>query len=270
MVDYGLKDKVVIITGANNPQGIGATTALAFARNKAKIVLVYKKIAYNYDENKTLKNGFDRYYKLNSGSAQIVETKLSELNAQYITLEKDISEKIQVGEIFNSAIKQFGKIDILVNNAAVDDETGKDTIENITSEIIDSIFSVNVRGSMLMMREFIKNNKSNGRIINLSTDSSQVFEGQIDYGSSKATIEALTRSIAIEVGKYGITVNCVSPGPTQTGWIDDELEQKVVKQIPIGKLVQPEDIANTILFLASEQARMITGQVIKVSGGHAL
>ena len=121
-----------------------------------------------------------------------------------------------------------------------------------------------------MMNEFIKNNKKNGRIINLSTDSSQVFAGQIAYGSSKATIEALTRSIAIEVGKYGITVNCVSPGPTQTGWIDDELEQKVVKQIPIGKLVQPEDIANTILFLASEQARMITGQVIKVSGGHAL
>ncbi|MBO4295935.1 MAG: SDR family oxidoreductase, partial [Desulfovibrio sp.] len=178
MVDYGLKDKVVIITGANNPQGIGATTALSFARNKAKIVIVYKKIAYNYDESKTLKNGFDRYYKLNSENTQTVETKLRELNAQYITLEKDISDKIQVGEIFNSAIKQFGKIDILVNNAAVDDETGKDTIENITSEIIDSIFSVNVRGSMLMMKEFIKNNKNNGRIINLSTDSSQVFAGQ--------------------------------------------------------------------------------------------
>ncbi|MDY4212079.1 MAG: SDR family oxidoreductase, partial [Eubacteriales bacterium] len=84
------------------------------------------------------------------------------------------------------------------------------------------------------------------------------------------TLEALTRSIALEVAQYGITVNCVSPGPTQTGWIDDEFEKVVVPLIPMGKLIQPEDIAETVLFLASEQARMITGQVIKVSGGKAL
>ena len=83
-------------------------------------------------------------------------------------------------------------------------------------------------------------------------------------------MEALTRSIALEVAQYGITVNCVSPGPTQTGWIDDEFEKVVVPFIPMGKLIQPEDIAQTVLFLASEQAGMITGQVIKVSGGKAL
>ena len=83
-------------------------------------------------------------------------------------------------------------------------------------------------------------------------------------------MEALTRSIALEVAQYGITVNCVSPGPTQTGWIDDEFEKVVAPLIPMGKLIQPEDIAETVLFLASEQARMLTGQVIKVSGGKAL
>ena len=121
-----------------------------------------------------------------------------------------------------------------------------------------------------MMREFIKNRGDYGRIINISTDAAQIFAGQITYGASKATLEALTRSIAIEVGKYGITVNCVAPGSTQTGWIDENLEKNVIPLIPMKKLIQPEDIAETILFLSSEQARMITGQVIKVSGGHAI
>ena len=158
----------------------------------------------------------------------------------------------------------------MFNNAATDDETGCDTIETITQKVIDDTFAVNVRGSILMTREFIRHRGDYGRIINVSTDASQIFAGQITYGASEATLEALTRSIALEVAQYGITVNCVSPGPTQTGWIDDEFEKVVVPLIPMGKLIQPEDIAETVLFLASEQARMITGQVIKVSGGKAL
>ena len=270
MVDYGLKDRVVIVTGANNPQGIGAATALAFARAGAKVVLVYKRIARPYEESKTGENGVDRYYKANAGDTSAVEETLRALQADYLVLEKDISDETQVQEIFRAAIDRFGKVDILVNNAATDDETGNDTIETITRDVIDHTFAVNVRGSLLMTAEFVRNRKDYGRIINLSTDAAQVFAGQITYGSSKATLEALTRSVALEVGQYGITVNCVAPGPTQTGWIDKELEALVVPQIPMGKLIQPEDIANTILFLSSEQANMITGQVIKVSGGHAL
>ena len=270
MIDYGLKDRVAIITGANNPQGIGAATACAFAREGAKVALVYKKILRAYDSNKTDENGADRYFAANAGNADIVEARLREMNADYIVLESDITDEDAVKEIYSAVIRRFGRIDILVNNAADGDMDGIDTIEKITKDVIDDTFAVNVRGSIMMTREFIRHRGDYGRVINFSTDASQVFAGQIAYGASKATLEALTRSIALEVAKYGITVNCVAPGPTQTGWIDRELEKQVIPLIPMGQLMQPEDIAETVLFLASEQARLLTGQVIKVSGGHAL
>ena len=270
MISYGLKNKVVLITGVNNPQGIGAAAAYAFAHEKAKLVLVYKKIFRQFDKNKINKNGVDKYYASNAENANVVENKIKEINADCIVLEGDISNEDSVKEIYSKALKKYGKIDVLVNNAAVDDENGFDTIEKITQKVIDETFAVNVRGSILMMREFIKYRGDYGRIINISTDAAQIFAGQITYGASKASLEALTRSIALEVAKYGITVNCVAPGPTQTGWIDDDFEKEVVSLIPMKKLIQPEDIADTILFLASAKAKMITGQVIKVSGGHAI
>ena len=263
MINYGLKNRVALITGANNPQGIGATTALAFAREGAKVVLVYKKIFRPFDKNKTDKNGTDRYFEANAGNADIVESKLKEINADYIILESDISNEDDVKAIYSTVMERYGKIDILVNNAAEGDMDGLDTIEKITPNVIDDTFAVNVRGSIMMTREMINHRGDYGRIINLSTDASQVFAGQITYGASKATLEALTRSIALEVAKYGITVNCVAPGSTQTGWIDEDLEKAVLPIIPMNQLIEPVDIAETILFLASEQARMITGQVIK-------
>ena len=270
MVDYGLKGKVAIITGANNPQGIGAATALAFAEQGAKVVLIYKKLPRPFDKTKTDFNGVDRYFAANADSAAEVESRLSAMGADYLILEKDISQENQVLEIYAAVMERFGKVDILVNNAADGDMDGIDTIEAITQKVIDDTFGVNVRGSILMTREMIRRRGNYGRIINLSTDAAQAFPGQITYGASKATLEALTRSIALETAQYGITVNCVAPGPTQTGWIDRDLEAAVLPLIPMGRLIQPEDIARTILFLASEQAGMITGQVIKVSGGKAL
>ena len=270
MINYGLSGRVAIVTGVNNPQGIGATTALALAREGAKLVLVYKKIPRAFDEQKLDRNGADRYYAANAGNADAVEEKLGEVGADYLVIEADISKESEVKVIYDKTLLKYGKVDILVNNAADGDMDGIDTIEKITQNVIDDTFAVNVRGTLLMTREFINRRGSYGRVINLSTDAAQTFAGQITYGASKATLEALTRSIALEVAKYGITVNCVAPGPTQTGWIDEEFEKDVIGIIPMGELIQPEDIADAILFLASERSRMLTGQVIKVSGGHAL
>jgi 3-oxoacyl-[acyl-carrier protein] reductase len=104
----------------------------------------------------------------------------------------------------------------------------------------------------------------------LSTDAAQTFAGQIAYGASKAAIEAFTRSVAIEVGPLGITVNTVAPGPVQTGWMTTEREEEERQLIPLKRVGQPEDIADVIVFLASDQTRWLTGQVIKVSGGHEI
>ena len=270
MINYGLENKVAIITGANNPWGIGAATALAFAREGARVALVYKKIDKPFDASKTDRHGVDRYYAANAGNADEVEKKLREMGADHIIIESDISNENCVKDIYSKVLDKYGKIDILVNNAATDDENGFDTIERITQGVIDDTFAVNVRGSLLMTREYIAHRGSFGRIVNISTDAAQAFAGQITYGASKATLEALTRSIALEVAEYGITVNCVAPGPTQTGWIDSDFEKAVVPLIPMKSLISPEDIAETILFLSSNQARMLTGQVIKVSGGHAI
>ena len=189
MIDYGLKGRVVLITGVNNPQGIGAATALAFAREGAKLVLVYKKVDRPFDKDKTGKNGVDRYYAANAGDADHLERLLREMDAEYLILERDISDENAVKDIYTAAVDRFGRVDILVNNAAVDDENGLDTIEKITQNVIDDTFAVNVRGCVLMIRELVSHRGDFGRVINLSTDAAQIFAGQITYGASKATLE---------------------------------------------------------------------------------
>ncbi|MGI6691854.1 MAG: SDR family NAD(P)-dependent oxidoreductase [Christensenellales bacterium] len=264
----GLKGKTALVTGINNPQGIGAATAFALAGEGADLVLAYKRTAHSFDSRNTARNGLDRYHQVNAGDASAVEARLRAMNADFLTIETDITCTGHVVSLYDQAIARFGKVDILVNNAAHADDD--DTIETLTEEAIDLTLGVNLRGTLLMIREFVRRGGAGGSIVNLSTDAAQVFSGQIVYGASKAALEALTRSLAIDLAKYDITVNCVAPGPTQTGWIDQALEAAILPDMPLGRLIQPHEIAEAIVFLTSSRARSITGQVIKVSGGHQL
>jgi 3-oxoacyl-[acyl-carrier protein] reductase len=267
-MELELKNKVVLITGANNPLGIGAATVFKFAEEGASVVIVYKRLSFKYNSDNTHENGYDKYYKLWSEDATLVEQKLQKITDNYLVIEKDITDDNAANYIFDLIIKKFGSVDILVNNAATYVEN--DTIFTVDEQGIDTNLNVNVKAAVLLIKEFAKRAKNGGRIINISTDAAQRFAGQIMYGASKAAMEALTRSIAMEVGKLGITVNTVAPGPIQTGWIDRNLEQQVLPDIPLGRIGTPDDIADTILFLASDRAKWITGQIIQVSGGHAI
>jgi 3-oxoacyl-[acyl-carrier protein] reductase len=109
-----------------------------------------------------------------------------------------------------------------------------------------------------------------GRIVNVSTDGAPGFRGEVSYGASKYALESYSRAAAKELGRFGITVNVVSLGPTQTGWIEPALEAAAAANTPLGRVGEPEDVADAIVLLASEQARWLTGQLLFVGGGHRM
>ncbi|MGL5694221.1 MAG: SDR family NAD(P)-dependent oxidoreductase [Peptostreptococcaceae bacterium] len=295
-MDLGLKNKVVLVTGTNNPKGIGATTALAFAKEGAKVAMIFKKMNFEYNEEFAVGDCVDSYFKALSMDCSEVESAISKLTKNFVIIESDISDERNVADIYDRVESTLGKVNILINNAAGYPE--QDSIFNLKNQDIKSTYDTTVQGTIMMIQEFIKrgygdfidngdkdiqetslnhgtykklsDNQHYGRVVNFSTDSAQVMAGQIAYGSSKAAVEALTRSIAMEVGYLGVTVNTVAPGPTQTGWMNDELVESVLPQIPMARVGTPQDIADTVLFLTSDKASWVTGQVIKVSGGHAL
>ena len=119
-------------------------------------------------------------------------------------------------------------------------------------------------------RRHIGRGASWGRIINVSTDGASGFSGEISYGASKHALESYSRAAAAELGRFGITVNVVSPGPVQTGYIEPELEARLASEIPLGQVGQPEDVTDVIVLLASERARWVTGQLLYVGGGHVM
>jgi 3-oxoacyl-[acyl-carrier protein] reductase len=279
MIDTKLTDKVVIVTGANNPCGIGAAIARAFAAEGARVFITYfRQSPEEYGDISTeealraTEPGLPFYYAMQTRSADEVLQAIRDQGGEAVAWEADLADPSNISEVFDRAEAAFGPVHVLVNNAAYD--KWPNTIFTADAESIDKHFAVNTRAVVLMIAEFVRRYREReadwGRIVNLSTDAAQCFAGSISYGASKAATEAFTRSIAVEVGPLGITVNTVAPGPVQTGSYSRESVARERALIPLGRTGRPEDIADVVVFLASDQARWLTGQVIKVSGGHAI
>lgn len=294
MIDTRLKGKVVLVTGANH--GIGAATAKAFAAEGAGVFIHYLRLPMEASSNSTAEVGEvstpgEVLYAANRAMpADEVVRAICDQGGRAEAWEADLADPAVILQLFDHTEEAFGPVDVLVNNAAhweadtfipLGMEPYNQLVElwtsrsmPITPESHDRHFAVNSRAVALMMAEYVRRHIERGarwgRIINVSTDGAYCFPGEVSYGASKAALEAYSRSAAKEVGKYGITVNIVAPGPIQTGWITPELEEKILPTIPLGRVGQPEDVADVIVFLASEQARWLTGQLLFVGGGHAV
>lgn len=292
MIDTELKDRVAIVTGANNQYGIGAEIAKALAAQGVKIFLHYFRCGDGKqslsDDNDTQGEAF--YYAQRTKTADDVLGAIRQIGGQAEAWEVNLSDPDNISQLFDKAEAAFGQVDILVNNAAhweadtflpsTEDLVNK-AVEawtsapgRITASSFDRAFAVNTRAIALMMAEFVRRHTRRestwGRIINISTDGAYCFPSEISYGASKLAMEGYTRSAAQEFGQFGITVNVISPGAIQTGWLTPEMEKEIASSYPMKRIGQPKDIADAVVFFASEQARWITGQRIYVGGGHAM
>ncbi|HUY00702.1 MAG TPA: SDR family NAD(P)-dependent oxidoreductase [Candidatus Deferrimicrobium sp.] len=253
-----LNEKIVLITGA--AQGIGQGIAVKFAEEKAKIAI------FDISETKkTLKQ-------------------IEEIGGEATWLEVDVSDETQVQAAIESIIAKWGKIDILVNNAGI---FPIEHFHEMSVKLFRKILDINVIGTFICSRYVIKHllsQKKGGAIINIASVGGMREElYHSHYGASKAAIVSLTKSMALELGKYGIRVNAIAPGAISTkgartatpfpesGIIpEDFMEFQKQKRSPLGGMGNPEDIANMALYLASEKAKYITGAVIAIDGGRSL
>lgn len=259
-----LEQKIAIITGANS--GIGAGIAKTLAKEGINIVIHYLDNPTFEVPDKT------KFEHTNNGKQKALEIRdtIRRESGKAEIFGGDLADTHTITKLLKFTKEEFGTPTILINNAAHCELP--DNIFETTADTIDRHFVVNIRASILLIKEVVQQIVAEkipfGRIVNISTDGSQCFPKQISYGASKAALESYTRSLAVELGKYNITVNCIAPGPIQTGWISEELERQILDILPVKRLGFPKDIADTVSFLVSEKASWTTGQIIKVSGGH--
>ena len=284
MIDPQLKDKVALITGANH--GIGAATANALAAQGVKVFITYYREPHHYSADELAQAqergvGGDALYRVRQ--QQSAEPLVQAIKAQggvAVAHEADLAEADNISLLFEQCQAELGAVDILVNNhtycvletfdpASVSDKGGGIFLP--TAATIDAHFVVNARAYALLMAEYLqrylKREATSGRIINISTDAAHAHSANISYAASKHAIESYSRSAAAEMGPYGVTVNIIAPGPIQTGYIPPDLEAEIEIGTPLGGIGAPEHIADVVVFLASEQARWVTGQLLYVGGG---
>lgn len=282
MLDPGLRGKVAIVTGAQH--GIGAATARALAAQGVAVFITYLRVP-------TPPGGPAVYEVGRSSDADRVLRAIRERGGHADALETDLSDPAHIPLLFDRAEATFGPVEILVNNAAywhggdtlaprvaesgpAASVAGSYPVFPMTAESHDASFAVNSRAVALTMREFAQRHARRGatwgRIINVSTDAARCFPGEVSYAASKAALESYSRSAARELGRFGITVNIVAPGPIQTGYMAPEMVDRESARTPLGRVGQPEDVADVIVFLCSTQARWLTGQLLFVGGGHKM
>ena len=209
------------------------------------------------------------HYNQGAERARTVVQAIEQAGGQAVALQADLQQLEPITELFAQAEKHYARLDILVNNAAVAAPVPLDAID---LDHYKALFQVNVRAVLFCTQAAARRMEAGGRIINVSSGAAQSAPAGLSvYSATKAALEALTKSHAAELGPRGITVNAVSPGLTETEMLQTALtpqyRDQMIAQTPLGRLGQPDDIADVIAFLASDQARWITGQVVRASGG---
>ena len=242
-----LKDRVTIVTGG--ARGIGKAIALAFIREGAKVALV------DVDKEKL----------------EVLKNEIEKEKGKVIAIPCDIARSSEVKGLVGHVRTTFGRIDVLVNNAGI---IRRGTIETVTEEDWDRVIEVNLKGTFNCCKAVVEIMKSQkyGKIVNVSSIAGKMGDitSAPGYGPSKAGMDALTKTLARQLAQYGINVNGVAPHAIETEmsaqW-SEERRKEIIASIPLGRLGKPEDVAEAVLFLASDQASFITGEILDVNGG---